>query len=371
MSLDKYRRKNGNGRIDYWLLFLVFGLCIFGLLMIYSSSAVLSFERYGVNNYYFKKQLISLAIGLVGMGVASFIDYRFWKKYSVLLLGITVILLLAVFVFSEVTGGAQRWLMFGGLSIQPSEIAKITFIIYLAAWLEKRNEKVQDFRYGFLPFVAILGIIGFLIIKQPDMGTMSVIVATAVVMFFVSGASLVHLGIGLVFLVGMFLLLIKSAPYRMQRFLVFLNPSNEKLGAGYHINQALLAIGSGGIWGLGFGQSKQKYLYLPEPHTDSIFAIVTEELGFLRAILIFVVFLLIAIRGFKIAKNAPDQFATFLAVGITTWIIVQFFVNIGAMIGLLPLTGIPLPFVSYGGSSLIVLLFGVGMLLNVSKQTRV
>jgi cell division protein FtsW len=189
-------------------------------------------------------------------------------------------------------------------------------------------------------------------------------------MFFVSGASLLHLGVGLAFLFGLFLLLIRSAPYRMQRFLVFLNPADEKLGAGYHINQALLAIGSGGLWGLGFGQSKQKYLYLPEPHTDSVFAIATEELGFLRASLVFVVFIIIALRGFKIAKNAPDLFSTFLAVGITTWILIQFFINIGAMVGLLPLTGIPLPFVSYGGSSLIVLLFSVGILLNISKQVK-
>lgn len=366
MSLDRYRKHGG--RMDYWLLFLVFGVCIFGLLMVYSSSAVVSFEQYGINNFYFKKQLVSFIIGMVMLGITSFIDYRFWKKNAVLFLGITVILLIAVFLLGKTTLGAQRWLNIAGISVQPSEIAKLTFIIYLAAWLEKRNENIKDFKYGFLPFAVILGAIGFLIIKQPDMGTMSVIVATAVVMFFISGASLVHLGVGFAFLIGLFLLLIKSAPYRMQRFLVFLNPSNEKLGAGYHINQALLAIGSGGWFGLGFGQSKQKYLYLPEPQTDSIFAIITEELGFLRAILVFVVFVLIALRGFKIAKNAPDMFAMLLASGITVWIVVQFFINIGAMIGLMPLTGIPLPFVSYGGSSLIILLTAVGILLNISKH---
>lgn len=368
MSLDRFRKNKG--KMDFWLLFLVFGLCIFGLLMIYSSSAVVSFEQHGVNNFYFKKQLMSLLIGLVSMAVASLIDYRFWKKYSVLFLGITILLLMSVFILGKETMGAQRWLSIGGISIQPSEIAKLTFIIYLAAWLEKRSENIKDFKYGFLPFLVILGTICFLIIKQPDMGTMSVIVATGITMFFISGASLVHLGIGFVFLVGIFLLLIKSAPYRLQRFLVFLNPADEKLGAGYHINQALLAIGSGGLWGLGFGQSKQKYLYLPEPQTDSIFAIITEELGFLRAILVFVVFILIALRGFKIAKNAPDQFATLLAAGITVWIVIQFFINIGAMIGLMPLTGIPLPFISYGGSSLIILLTAVGILLNISKQAK-
>jgi cell division protein FtsW len=192
----------------------------------------------------------------------------------------------------------------------------------------------------------------------------------AVAMFFVSGASLLHLSLGVATLLGIFAILIKSAPYRLQRFLVFLNPADEKLGAGYHINQALLAVGSGGLWGLGFGQSKQKYLYLPEPHTDSIFAIISEELGFLRSVLILIVFLIIILRCFKVAKNAPDQFSSLLVTGITVWILVQFLVNIGAMLGVLPLTGIPLPFVSYGGSSLIMLMVAIGIVLNISKQSK-
>jgi len=367
MGLERFRKSGG--KIDYWMLFLVFALCVFGLLMIYSASAVVSFEQYGINNFYFKKQLGSLAIGLVAMLIASAIDYRFWQKYAGIFLFIAVLMLLSVFIFSQEVSGAQRWIKIAGISVQPSEITKLAFIIYLAAWLAKKKEQIRDFRYGFIPFAVIISVIGFLIIKQPDMGTLSVIIGVAVIMFYASGASMWHIGLGVAGLIGVFLILIKSAPYRMQRLLIFLNPDTEKLGAGYHINQALLAIGSGGLWGLGFGQSKQKYLYLPEPQTDSIIAIATEELGFLRIIIVFAIFTIIALRGYKIAKNAPDQFASLLAIGITSWIIVQFFINVGAMIGLLPLTGVPLPFVSYGGSSLIMLLIGVGILLNISKHS--
>lgn len=367
MALSRFRAKKK--KMDFWILFLVFALCVFGLLMIYSSSAVTSFEEFGENNYYFKKQLVSFGIGLVALFVTSIIDYKIWKKYAVWFLAFTIILLLILFAFPEVSG-AQRWIQIGPLTFQPSELTKLSFIVYMAAWLAKKKDKISDFKNGFLPFIAILSVIGFLIMKQPDMGTMSVIVAIAVVMFFISGASLWHIGTGFVALAGIGWMLIKAAPYRMQRFLVFLNPSNDSLGAGYHINQALLAIGSGGLWGLGFGQSKQKFLYLPEPHTDSIFAIVVEELGFLRAMLVVAVFIFLVLRGFKIVKNAPDDFSRLLVVGIFTWIIVQFFVNIGAIIGLMPLTGIPLPFVSYGGSSLIVLLAAMGIVLNISKQTN-
>lgn len=367
MGLEKYRKNKG--RIDYWILFLVFGLCLFGLLMIYSASAVLSYEQYGVNNYYFNKQLVSFGIGLVGLVIASLIDYRFWQKISLPFLALAVILLIVVLFMPQVSG-AQRWIHIGGFTIQPSEITKLAFIIYLAAWLAKKKDHIKDIKYSFIPFVLIVGAIGFLIMKQPDMGTMSVILATATMMFVASGASIYQIGLGVALVATSFYLLIKSAPYRMQRFLVFLNPAGEKLGAGYHINQALLAIGSGGLLGLGFGQSKQKYLYLPEPQTDSIFAIITEELGFLRAFLVIVIFIVIFIRGYKIAKNAPDNFSRNLAIGISSWIVIQFLMNIGAMLSIIPLTGIPLPFLSYGGSSLIILLVAIGILLNISKQVK-
>lgn len=368
MSLDRFRKTGG--KIDYWIFFLIFALCIFGLLMIYSSSAVVSFEEYGINNYYFKKQLISLGIGIVFLIITSLIDYRFWQKNATIFFFIATALLIWVILFSSKVSGAQRWIQLGPIPLQPSEIMKLASIIYLAAWFAKKKDQIKNFKYGFIPFIIILGAVSFLIMKQPDMGTTSVVVGIAVIMFFCAGAPMWQMGLGLAGIVSAFLLLIKIEPYRMQRLMVFLNPNSDTLGTGYHISQAMLAIGSGGLFGLGFGQSKQKYLYLPEPHTDSIFAITTEELGFLRAFIIFVVFVLIAVRGLKIAKNAPDQFSRLLVIGIIAWIIIQFFINIGAMIGMLPLTGVPLPFVSYGGSSLTALLAAVGIILNISKQSH-
>jgi cell division protein FtsW len=207
--------------------------------------------------------------------------------------------------------------------------------------------------------------------SQPDLGTMSVILFSSVAVFFIAGAELTHMVIGAGALLTAFTILIKTSYYRQQRLLVFLNPSVDSQGAAYHINQALLAVGAGGLWGLGFGQSRQKYLYLPEAHTDSIFAIIAEELGFIRSGLVIAGFLFLAYLGYKIAKNAPDRFSRLLAIGITTWIVVQAFINIGAMINVLPLTGVPLPFISYGGSSLIILLAAVGVMLNISKNREV
>jgi len=356
---------------DLIFAFMVILLALFGIVMISSGSIVSSQERFGTNYYYAFHQLISLSIGIALMVAAYFIDYRYLKKISLGMFLITLLLLLAVFIpgIGREFGGAHLWLGIGGLIFQPSEIVKLSFIIYLASWLEKKGEEVRHFSAGFVPFAVLIAILAFLIMSQPDLGTLSVILATAVIVFFVAGARGIHLGLGAL---GLFLLLgflIKIAPYRLQRFLVFLNPQNETLGAAYHINQALIAIGSGGLWGLGFGQSKQKYLYLPQAYSDSIFAIIAEELGFIRSFLVIAVFVFLAVRGFSIVRHAPDRFAKLLATGITSWIILQAFLNIAAMLGLIPLTGVPLPFISFGGSSLIVTLIAVGILLNISKHS--
>ena len=359
------------GKPDYWLALAVFLLCLFGIVMISSASIVVSGQHYGNNYYYVIHQLISLAIGLAVMVIAYLIDYRYWKKISLILFLANLVLLIAVFLpgIGKSFGGAHRWIGFGSFLFQPSELVKLTFIIYLASWLEKRGEKIREFRLGFVPFVFLTVVLGFLIISQPDLGTFIVIVATAVVTFFVAGAKSSHLLIGAGAAGVLLYILIKIAPYRLQRIFVFLNPSQQTLGAGYHINQALIAVGSGGLKGLGFGQSKQKYLYLPQPHTDSIFAIIAEELGFIRAGLVLLAYVFIGLRGFKIASYAPDNFARLLAVGITSWLVLQAFINIAAMMGLVPLTGIPLPFISFGGSSLIISLWAIGILLNISKYS--
>lgn len=360
------------GKPDYLLAMVVFLLCLFGVVMISSASIVISQERFGSNFYYVWHQVISLIVGLIALLIGYFVDYRVWRKYSLILFLLTIVLLIAVFLpgIGKELGGAHRWVGIGGLLFQPSEIVKLTFIIYFASWLEKKGEGVRDFSSGFLPFIVLMIILGFLIMSQPDLGTLSVIALTSVVIFFVAGARYTHLGLATISALIFFVILVRIAPYRMQRFLVFLNPSQQTLGAAYHINQALIAIGSGGLWGLGFGQSKQKYLYLPQPHIDSIFAIIAEELGFLRAGLILLAYVFIGLRGFKIARNAPDNFAKYLAVGITAWIVLQAFINIAAMLNLVPLTGITLPFISYGGSSLIMSLLGVGILLNISKYSQ-
>jgi len=357
------------GKPDYLLALTVFLLCFFGIVMISSASIVTSQERFDNNFYYVTHQLISLVIGLVAMVAGYLIDYRFWKKISLTFFLLTLVLLIAVFMpyIGREFGGAHRWIGIGNQLFQPSELVKLSFIIYLASWLQNRGEHIREFKTGFIPFVFLTVVLGFLIMSQPDLGTFVVILGTAVITFFLAGAKPVHLAIGAVGAAALLAVLIKVEPYRLQRFFVFLNPNAETLGAGYHINQALIAIGSGGLWGLGFGQSKQKYLYLPQAHTDSIFAIIAEELGFIRSFFILLVYVFFAARGYKIAKNAPDAFARLLATGITSWIILQAFINIAAMLNLIPLTGVPLPFISFGGSSLIINLFAIGILLNISK----
>lgn len=367
--LDVYRRRNAPAS-DYWLLGGAFALALIGLLMIMSSSVIVSFERYGSNYNFLTRQAISLLVGVVALIVTSMVDYRFWRKHAVLILVTAMLLLVAVFIpgIGTKIGGAQRWIGLGPITVQPSEILKLAFIIYLAAWLESKGKQVAQFREGVMPFLVLVGIGAILVLKQPDLGTVLVVTAVSAVMFYVSGANVAHMfSLGLAGIVLLFFL-VRSAAYRWTRFLTFLNPNADALGAGYQVNQALLAIGTGGWFGLGFGQSRQKYLYLPQPHVDSIFAVMVEELGFLRIMPILFLYAFVILRGLRIAKTAPDQFGQLIAVGITAWILVQVFVNVGAISGLLPLTGVPLPFISFGGTSLVMLFAGTGILLNISKQ---
>lgn len=367
MGLEKFRNK---GRIDYLLAFAIFILSVFGVIMIFSASGVLAENVYGNLYFFARKQTIALVVGLVLMVILSKINYKIWRQYATTLLWVTIILLVAVFLpmIGVDNKGAHRWIDLGFITFQPSELVKITFLLYLSAWLCKKGKEINVFASGFVPFIAILGIVTVLVMAEPDMGSMTVIAAIATVIFLISGVSwkYVFIYLGGIFLAFRMLIIIE--PYRMERLKVFLNPASALQGAGYQINQAMLAIGSGGWAGLGFGQSRQKYLYLPEPHTDSIFAIIAEELGFIRVILLVLVFVFIAWRGYGIALKAPDMFGRLVASGITTWIVWQAFVNMGAMTGLLPLTGVTLPFISYGGTSLVVTLAAVGILLNISRK---
>jgi len=299
------------------------------------------------------------------------IDYRIYKKYAHLFFFAAIFLLLVVFLpgLGFETKGASRWIVLGDLSFQPSELAKLAFIIYFANWLSMKERELKNFEKGFLPFILIVAIIALPLIIQPDIGTMIVIVMIAVAMFYAGGANTSHLPLLFAGAILVIFSLIKLAPYRVDRLMVFLHPELDPRGIGYQINQALLALGSGGIFGLGYGHSRQKFNYLPEPMGDSIFAIIGEEMGFVGLIILITLFIIFAKRGFEVAKNAPDNFGKFMAFGITSWIAFQAVINICAITSLAPLTGIPLPLISYGGSSLVVSLMGMGILLNISKHS--
>lgn len=359
---------------DKTLLIVVSVLLIFGLIMIASAGVIYSETRFADEYYFFKHQLLyGVLPGILALYFFSKLDYHFWKKVAVPLFFASVIFLILVFVpgVGSNVYGASRWIQLGPFSFQPSEMAKLAIIIYLAAWLESRGaQRIKDLFEGMLPFLGIMGLIGFLIMKQPDTGTLGVIVLTSFAIFFVSGARIQHLAsMGAM---GVFALwiLVKIEPYRFNRILTFLDPGADPQGIGYQINQALLAVGSGGFFGVGLGHSRQKFNYLPEPVGDSIFAVIGEELGMIGATILIMLFVMLAIRGIKIAKNPPDMFGRLMATGITMWIILQAFINISANIALVPLTGIPLPFISYGGTSLIFLMAAVGILLNISKQSN-
>ncbi|MBU1167665.1 putative lipid II flippase FtsW [Patescibacteria group bacterium] len=363
-------RKN---KLPYFLVIVTFALVVIGLVMLSSASVVQSYESKGNNYYYLVHQLLAGAIpGLIALIIASFIDYKKWKKFAIPFLALTLFLLVLVFIpgIGFDYGGARRWIAIGGFTIQPTEIVKLSFLIYLATWIEKRESSLKDLKTVFLPFVTILLAIGFLIMQQPDLGTMSVIIFSAIAVYYVAGARLGHLAVLGFSGIGAILILIKMAPYRMARFTVFLNPELDPQGIGYQINQVLLAIGSGGLLGRGLGRSIQKYNYLPEATGDSIFAIIAEELGFVRIVLIILLFAALTIIGYQISKNAPDMFGKILAAGITTWLGFQAFVNIAAMLTLVPLTGIPLPFISYGGTALLSSLAAVGILINIARQSK-
>lgn len=361
--------------IDFILLAIIVVLVLFGLIMLTSASAPSGYAEFQDSYYFIKHQLVfGLIPGVAGLVIASQIPYTFWKKHAWHFLLVSIVLLVLVFIpgLSAGIGTAHSWINVGGLfTVQPSEFVKLTFLFYMAAWLAGRGkEGVKDVHSGFVPFVSVLGVIVLLLVLQPDVGTMSIIAAMALVVYFVAGAPLVYVGgliaagiAGLAVLIGM-------APYRAARFTTFLNPQLDPQGVGYHINQALLAIGSGGVFGLGYGHSRQKFQFLPEVASDSIFAVIAEELGFIVATAIILLFLGFLWRAMQIANSAPDDFAKYVTVGVAAWVTIQAFINIGSMVGVLPMTGVPLPFISYGGTSLVVSLFAVGVVLSISRECR-
>ena len=362
--------KNARRKPDYILLAAVFILVVFGLVVLASASVVVSRDNLEQNYYYFFHQLVhGVLIGFILLAIAQKMDYRFWKKCALpfFAIGLGFLFLALIPNIGETYGKASRWIALGGFSFQPAEIFKLVFVLYLAAWMEKKGKEINNFSTGLVPLLIILALIGALLIKQPDIGTLGVVIAAAMAVYFAAGAKISHLLIivsgGMAALWG----LIKMAPYRMDRLTVFLHPETDSQGIGYQINQALLALGSGGLFGLGLGHSRQKYNYLPEPIGDSIFAIIGEEVGFIGLLVLLSLFIIFAWRGFKIAQAAPDTFGKLAAVGITSWLVFQALMNIMAITSLIPLTGIPLPFISYGGTAMITSLLGAGILLSISR----
>lgn len=342
-----------------------------GLIVLYSAGAVVGFQKYGQADYFLIRQLFYCIVGIGFTVVLALVDYHVYKKYAVPMLVGSIILLIAVFTDLGVgAGGAHRWIGIGSFQLQPSEIVKLTFLFYLAVWLEKRQTRLQDYSYGLLPFIVLLGTIAGLILLQPDLGSLTIIVCISVIVYFVAGAPLLHLAMLLLGGMGAMAIAIQLAPYRLERLTTFLQLNADPRDAGYHITQALIAIGSGGLFGRGLGHSLQKFNVLPEVTSDSIFAVMAEELGFLLVVGVIALFGIFLWRGVSIARNAPDMFGKLIAIGVAAGIMVQTLVNIGAQTAILPLTGITLPFISSGGSSLVITLASVGVLINISRQGR-
>lgn len=359
------------GPPDFMLFITTLALIGIGLVMVFSSSAVTANVRYDDTYYFFKKQILWTFIGLIAMIVIMKINYRHLKSFAIPLMVISLVcLILVVTPLGIDTKGSSRWLGVGSLSFTPSELAKLGMVMFLAKTLEVNIDKIKSFTSGILPYLLLLGVVCGLIMLQPDLGTAFAIAGTTFFMLLAAGARGSHLTmIGLSGL-GVVGALIAVAPYRMERFLAFINPWKYPTDEGFQTIQSLYALGSGGLFGMGLGRSRQKFFYLPEQHTDFIFAILGEELGFIGVFLVISLFLLFAWRGFKIAINAPDTFGSLLAAGITIMIVFQAAINIGVVSGALPVTGITLPFISYGGSSLLFTMAAVGLLLNISRYSN-
>jgi cell division protein FtsW len=358
------------GNIDYAFVTFLFILTVFGLVMLTSASSDLARSQFGDSFYYLKHQIFfGLLPGLVGFFAGLFIDYHFWAKISVWLIALSIGLLLLVFTplgFHAL--GADRWVHFGSFSFQPGEIVKFTFIVYAAAWLAKGKMRAQSFGNGLLPFGLLLGSVILPLILQPATTTAVLIAVGALAMYFAAGAKIRYISLIVLLGAAAFAALVFVTPYRFQRVTGFLNKQSNVLTTNYQLNQAMIAIGSGGLWGVGYGRSTTKLHFLPEPIGDSIFAVIGEELGFVGSGALIIVFLLFIWRGLKIAKNASDAFGRLMVTGFMTIIGFQTFVNIGAISGVIPLTGVPLPFISYGGTALVTLLTMGGITTQIAMR---
>lgn len=353
------------------LIWNIIILIIVGLAVLSSAGIIDAQKKFGSPYYYLNHQLLyGILPGLALMYVFSKIDYKVWKKFSILMLFAVLVLMIMVFVprFGLGLRGASRWINLMGLTFQPSEILKLSLIIYLAAWFGGRDARIKNWTYGMAPFFLVLSFIALLLALQPDIGTLIVVSVIAIGVYFVAGVNIKHffaiIGILLIGITA----LIFIEPYRFDRIRAYINPSSDPRGISYQVNQSMISIGTGGLFGVGYGRSTQKYGFLPEIVHDSIFAVIAEELGLVGSMVIIFLFIFLCFNMMRIAQNTSDKFGMLLVMGINIWITAQAFINIAAISGLTPLTGIPLPFISYGGTAVMSLLAGLGIVLNVARN---
>lgn len=358
---------------DLVILLMVLALTSFGIVMVYSASSVMAAKNFHDSAFFLKRQGIFAATGLAIAAVVMRIDYHHWKKFALPMLLLCLVMLVMVLIpgIGGKVKGASRWIRLPGFNLQPSEFAKIALIVYMAYSLEKKYDKIKSLSYGFLPYMVVLMVLLALILKQPDMGAALTLAAVTVIMLFAAGTRLVFLMGTLMVAAPFIAYMVYHSAYRWRRIKAFMNPEQDPTGIGWQILQSKYAFGSGGFFGQGLGEGKQKLFYLPEAHTDFILSVIGEELGFVGVIIIVGMFFILVQRAMRIAAAADDQFGRYLALGIAVLFAIQATVNMGVVSGLLPTKGLALPFISYGGSSLIMSLFAVGILLNISSGLKI
>jgi cell division protein FtsW len=358
---------------DVWLFGVAIVLLSVGVVMVYSASAIVAADRFHDPYFFLKKQVFWALLGAACLWLAIKVDYRRLEGFVLPLLIFTGILLVLVLVspLGQAINGTRRWIRLGPVSFQPAELAKLALVLYLAAFLAKKREVIEDLRRGILPPLAVAGLLAALVLAQPDLGNCLTLIALTFTLLFLAGGRARHLGLILAAALPPLVVAIWAAPYRLRRIVAFLDPWSDPRGSGFQIIQSWLALGNGGIFGQGIGASRQKLFYLPESHTDFIFAIIGEELGFVGAAAVVALFVVLVWRGLRIGLRAPDPFGGYLALGITVLIATQTLVNLGVVTGLLPTKGLPLPYLSFGGSALLVTMLSTGVLLNISQQAHV
>lgn len=363
----KKLQDNKMGSIDFLMFCVIMLLVAIGVVMVYSASSYFAFYKHEDSMYFLKRQGLWAILGMFCMFATINIDYHKYKRHTKMLMLITTVLLLVVFAFTEVNG-ARRWIRLGPASFQPSEIAKYMVVIYLAKSIESKGERIRTFTYGVIPYLLVAGFYAGLVYAEKNLSIATVIMMVTFIILFVAGAKFSHLIAIVIPVISAGVAAILLTPFRLGRLLSFRNPWVDPKGKGYQLIQSFLALGSGGIWGVGLGQSRQKCYYIPEPHNDFIFAVIGEELGLIGCTFIILLFVIFAWRGIVTAVKAKDTFGTLTAIGITSVIGVQAVINIAVVTGSIPVTGVPLPFISYGGSSLVLNMMAMGILLNISRQ---